>query len=115
MALTQQHNLPVVFDTLRYAKRLKEVGFTEQQAEVQAETIKELIDNNLATKKDLKELEGNLKLDIKELDTKLTRDIKELEAKLTRDIKEMGYKTIIGLGSVMVVGITVPGMLMHLH
>ncbi len=51
MTLARQQNVPVIFDTLRYAKRLKEVGFTEQQAEVQAETIKELIDNNLATKK----------------------------------------------------------------
>lgn len=27
----------IAFDTLAYAKKLKEAGFTEQQAEVQAE------------------------------------------------------------------------------
>lgn len=48
------------FDTLMYAKKLKEAGFTEQQAEVQAEAMRELIDNNLATKCDLKELEEHL-------------------------------------------------------
>ena len=34
----------IVFDTHAYVKRLKAVGFTEEQAEVQAQTIAELID-----------------------------------------------------------------------
>lgn len=50
----------MIFDTLAYAKKLKEVGFTEQQAEVQAETLREIIDTNLATKRDLKDMEKNI-------------------------------------------------------
>lgn len=49
-----------VFDTLAYAKKLKAAGFTEEQAEVQAEGIAEIIDEKLATKKDLLELEERL-------------------------------------------------------
>ncbi len=52
------------FDTLAYAKKLKGAGFTEEQAEVQAEALAELIDENLATKQDLKELELRLKNDL---------------------------------------------------
>ncbi len=52
------------FDTLQYAKRLKAVGFTEEQAEVQAQVLAEIIESNLATKRDLKELEAQLKLAI---------------------------------------------------
>lgn len=48
------------FDTLKYAKRLKEAGFTEQQAETQAEVFREVIDDKLATKQDLKNLEERL-------------------------------------------------------
>jgi hypothetical protein len=48
------------FDTLMYAKKLQKAGFTPQQAEVQAEAMKELIDNNLATKQDIRELEERL-------------------------------------------------------
>ena len=48
------------FDTLKYAKKLVKAGFTEQQAEVQAEAIKELIDDKLATKRDLKVLKDQL-------------------------------------------------------
>lgn len=54
----------VVFDTYAYVKKLKSVGFTEEQAAVQAGTIKNLIDEQLATKKDIKELELRLKHDL---------------------------------------------------
>lgn len=50
----------ITFDTLQYAKKLKEVGFTEQQAEIQAEAIKDLINDKLATKQDLRELRKDL-------------------------------------------------------
>ena len=41
------------FDTLTYAKMLQEAGFTAQQAEVQAEALRAVVDQNLATKQDL--------------------------------------------------------------
>ena len=50
----------IVFDTHAYVKKLKGVGFTEEQAEVQATAIAELIDERLATKQDLKALEMSL-------------------------------------------------------
>jgi hypothetical protein len=52
----------IAFDTLTYAKKLKASGFTEQQAEVQAEAMAELVNEQLATKRDLKELEMSLVL-----------------------------------------------------
>lgn len=57
----------IVFDTLSFAKKLKSAGFTEQQAEIQAEALAEIIENNLATKRDLKELETRLLVSIAEL------------------------------------------------
>jgi len=58
----------VTFDTLAYAKKLKAAGFTDQQAEVQAQAFAEIIEERLATKQDI------------EL---LRRDMKELEMRLT--------------------------------
>lgn len=52
----------ISFDTLKYANKLISVGFTKEQAEVQAEAMADLINENLATKRDLKELETNLLL-----------------------------------------------------
>ncbi|MDG6779115.1 hypothetical protein QCB44_10395 [Thiomicrorhabdus sp. zzn3] len=50
----------VIYDTHGFVKKLKAVGFTEEQAEVIAEEQKVLIDEHLATKRDLKELEQSL-------------------------------------------------------
>lgn len=47
----------ISFDTLAYSKKLTSAGFTQQQAEVQAEALKEIIDDKIATKQDLRELE----------------------------------------------------------
>ncbi|MCP4575853.1 MAG: hypothetical protein GY846_06175 [Deltaproteobacteria bacterium] len=72
----------IAFDTLAYAKKLKAAGFTEQQAEVQAETFAEIIEDRLAAKKDIVMLQR----DIKELEVSLKRDIKKLELRLKHDL-----------------------------
>lgn len=45
----------ITFDTLSYSKKLKAAGFTEEQAEIQAESLKEILGTELTTKKDLAE------------------------------------------------------------
>ncbi|MEO5350158.1 MAG: CCDC90 family protein [Magnetococcus sp. YQC-3] len=52
----------IVFDTHASVKRLRDVGFSEEQAEVQTRIIAELVADRLATKQDLKELEMGLEL-----------------------------------------------------
>jgi len=88
-------------------KRLESVGFTREQAEAQAETFLSIVQEQLVTKQDLKEVEAQLTVQIKELESKTTlefesirRDIKELESKtlleceyVRRDIKELEMKT----------------------
>ncbi len=118
----------ITFDTLQFAKRLKEAGFTEQQAEALAAAEAELIEEKLATKRDLKELElalkrdlkelevslkrdlkeleGSLKRDLKELEVSLKRDLKELEVSLKRDMKDLEYRMTIKLGVLMVVAVS---------
>ncbi len=56
--------ITAIFDTLAYAKKLKAAGFTDDQAEIQAQALAEIIEERLATKQDLKELELRLKLDL---------------------------------------------------
>ncbi len=88
--------MPVAFDTLTYAKKLRDAGFTQEQAEVQAHALADIVEERLATKQDIatlhhaiKELETSLRHDMKELETSLKRDIKELETSLRHDIKEL--------------------------
>ena len=93
----------ITFDTHAYVKKLKAVGFTEEQAETLATTQANLIDERLATKHD-----------IKELDTSLKRDMKELETSLKRDIKESELRLIIKLGAMLTTGIIIVAALVKL-
>ena len=79
----------VTFDTLSYAKKLISVGVPQEQAEVQADIFSEIIESELATKRDIKDNESSLKRDMKELEVLLRRDMKELEVSLKRDMKEL--------------------------
>ena len=110
------------FDTLTYAKKLQEAGFTAQQAEAQAEALRAVVDENLATKRDLKDLEAALRTDLKEMETALRTDLKEMEAALRSDLKELETRllheielvrrdVLIKLGGIVVAGFTVTAAL----
>ncbi len=89
----------VAFDTLKFAKRLKEAGFSEQQAEALAEAEAELFEAHLATKQDIASLErqaegirAELKREIEEVRVELKREIEEVRVELKREIEEVRVK-----------------------
>ena len=45
----------MTFDALAYAKKLKAAGVPDEQAEVQAEALKDIVNTELVTKRDLTE------------------------------------------------------------
>ena len=49
-----------MFDTLRYSKLLEEAGVSREQAEAHIRIIAEIVEGDLATKQDLRELEYRL-------------------------------------------------------
>jgi len=124
--------MPVAFDTLTYAKKLRDAGFTQEQAEVQAHALADIVEERLATKqdiatlrRDMKEMETSLKHDMKEMETSLKRDMKALETSLHRDLqerdtslhrdmKDMEYRLTIRLGAMLAVSITIMGALVKL-
>ena len=57
----------LAIDTLRYSKRLRAAGFTEEQAEVQAEALIEAVRDSLVTKIDLNEAVEKLRMDMHEM------------------------------------------------
>ena len=70
----------LAFDTHAFVKKLEAAGFTEAQAEVQAQAIADLVNDQLATKRDLQELETRLEAKLKELEARLTHGMQTLEA-----------------------------------
>ena len=75
----------LAFDTHKYVKRLTAAGMPENQAEVIADEQRSLIEDQLATGYDIKELEAATRQDI----AAVRRDIKELEAATQRDTAEI--------------------------
>ena len=89
----------MTMNTLAIAKKLKESGFTPQQAEAQAELWSDIVESDLATKIDIKGLEVALKRDIKDVDLKISqveanlkRDLKEMDGNIQRDLKAIDEK-----------------------
>jgi hypothetical protein len=80
------------FDTLGYFERLKSAGMPEQQAKVQTEALREIIEDKLATKKDLMDMESRL------------------EAK----VRELEYRLVIRLGAMMAASVAVVAALVKL-
>jgi hypothetical protein len=110
----------MTFDTHTFYTRLKNVGFSEQQAdaiaEIQKETATAAIEqtkhdfhlDELATVRDIKELELTFSARIKETELKielvradLKRDLAESKAELSRTILTVG----IGVGLTQLVAI----------
>jgi len=93
----------VHFDTLQIANRLKAAGFSEAQAqaitEIQLETSSETLQqaihdyhiDDVATKRDLRELETHLEHKIELLRAETSRLIAESKADLTRWIIGAGF------------------------
>ena len=49
-----------MFNTLRYAKMLEEVGFSREQAETSVKILVEIMEDKLATKQDIQALKSEL-------------------------------------------------------
>lgn len=49
-----------MFNTLKYTKKLEGVGIAREQAEAHIQIIAEIVEDDVATKHDLKELENRL-------------------------------------------------------
>ncbi|NVK17840.1 MAG: DUF1640 domain-containing protein [Methylocystaceae bacterium] len=62
----------LIFDTHVFVKRLVSAGMPEAQAEVLAEEQTRLIDEQLATKQDLKQLELTMRTELKQIEQSIT-------------------------------------------
>jgi RecB family exonuclease len=67
--------MSAAFDTLRFARRLREAGFSEPQAEAMAEAFRDASTEALATKHDMELLRADLGARIDRVETKLTGEL----------------------------------------
>ncbi len=75
-----------MINTLKYAKRLEESGFSRQQAEANIQIIAEIVEDDVATKADLKQLGNEIGAEIKDL---------------KNDVMKLEYRIIIKLSTIV--------------
>ncbi len=63
----------VTFDTLRFTNKLKEKGFTAEQAEGVAEAFVDAANDELATKADIVTLRSVMKTDLRDLEIRIIK------------------------------------------
>lgn len=105
----------MTFDTLKASKRLKAVGFGDEQANEIVGTVADAINCNLATKADMLENRNELKLfeqrvagDFQSLDQRfqtLDQRFQSLDQRITDEIQSLEQRMTIRLGSIMIAGI----------
>jgi len=108
----------MAFDTLIYAKKLQAAGFTPQQAEAQAEGLCEVVEENLATKRDLKEVRecligvfGSQVCASEGPAGSLRRELNEIEGRLITKMDQVTRDIVVYGGGVIVSVFTAYGVM----
>lgn len=83
-------------NALKYTKELEKAGFTHEQAETSVQVLFEVMDDNFATKADIKALELTTKADFNALELAMKADLKAevrtLEHKMDLRFAEVDVK-----------------------
>ena len=120
--------MAIAIDTLAYARRLREAGFSEQQAEGQAEALAAAMTETLATKQDLRELETRVDARFAQVDARFERvdarfdelersidlRFREQTAILRGEMADLERRMTMRLGGISVASVSVVSALVKL-
>ena len=106
----------IAFDTHSYVKKLVAAGFTEPQAEVQAEALIELVYEGLASKQDLKEFEVRVdarfdRMEARNEELKALDRIDGISDALETRIREAELRISVRMGIMLAAGMTITAAL----
>jgi len=80
-----------MFNSLKYTKVLEEVGIPRDQAEAHIQIMTEVMESDLATKNDIKDLRT---------------EMREMKSELKSDLIQLEYRMTIKVGTLLIVGFT---------
>ena len=105
------------FDTLKLAKKLEDAGFTTAQAQGAAAALAETFGEDLATGRDIQDLESRLDLRFKEVEVRI-RDVEtslraEIQA-VRADMRDLENRMTIRLGTMLAAAIVLMGAMIRL-
>ncbi len=88
----------MAFDTLKYSESLKEAGVDEKQAAAHAHALRNAIEDDLASKSDLKQEVGLLRSDMEKMGTELRSDMEKMGTELRSDMEKMETRLMGEIG-----------------
>lgn len=109
----------IALDTLAYARRLRQAGFSEQQAEGQAEALAAVMVDSLVTRPDLREMDLRIEARFAHIDERFARiderfehlerkmDVRfaRQEARFDATLADLERRLTMRLGGMMMAGI----------
>lgn len=104
-------------NAIKYMDELEQKGFTKEQAKTSINLWIELMNQNLASKNDLLEVQSELKNEIKDLNHKMDNEflsVRHEMKEIRHEMKEMESRLTIKLGSFMAAGLVIMGLLQKL-
>ena len=99
-----------MFNALKYTEELEKAGFTRDQADVSVKVLIDVMNENFATKSDIKELDLRLDSSVQRLDSKMDASVHRLEGMM----REMEYRLTIKLGTMLTLAIGVTATVVKL-
>src|SRR6202008_5255 len=92
------------FDSLGYAKRLRDRGVAQDQAEAHAEAARDFIMPELATKADLLATEQRLRTELRTSISELQTELRTSVTELRTSNETLALHLTVRLGAMLVVG-----------
>lgn len=104
----------MIVNVFGYAEKLEKSGFTKSQAEASLQVLVEIMNQEFATKEDVRGLSHQLHVEVNSLRKELHSEISSLrnelhsEISLVRsDLDKLGDKLTIRMGTMMIAGLTI--------
>ena len=91
------------FDTLGYAKRLRDAGVRPEEAEAHAEAARDFIMTELVTKQDLEVTRRLLEAEMQNLELRLTSSIGRLESR----IDAIELRLLVRVGGMLAIAVAI--------
>ena len=80
-----------MFNTLKYAKILQEVGFSREQAETSIKLLEEVMEEKLASKQDLKDFGALMHSDFRQYKTEMRSEFEQFKTEMRSEFEQ--FKT----------------------
>jgi len=99
----------MTFDTLPYARRLRQAGVPEAQAEAMADATRELVMQDIATKGDIAALRtdiAGLRSDFTGLEQRAKGDLATLEQRLMSAMETLSLRLTVRMGIMLAAGLS---------